>query len=166
MRTCKGVEQTVQEREGFFVDLYRAEYGSILAYARRRTDEATARDVAAETFLVAWRRLEEFQACGAPWLYRAAALVLKNAQRSDRRQGLTALRLAGGPAVVALDPADDHAFRAGHRYWCSAPTASVRLHRARRRLRDGLDAMAREQASPSPVRSRNRDTVPRDREAM
>ncbi|MGI8696818.1 MAG: RNA polymerase sigma factor, partial [Mycobacteriales bacterium] len=39
-----------------FTSLYERHYDDVLRYARRRVDEQTARDVAAETFLVAWRR--------------------------------------------------------------------------------------------------------------
>ena len=40
--------------EKWFVELYESAYGDVLRYARRRVGEDAARDVAAETFLVAW----------------------------------------------------------------------------------------------------------------
>jgi len=80
------------ERKGGSVDadqrfarLYRDHYAAVLRYARRRTDLDSARDVAAETFLVARRRLPDVPADPAqaqPWLYGVARRVLAN---SDRR---------------------------------------------------------------------------------
>jgi RNA polymerase sigma factor (sigma-70 family) len=99
-------------REPAFVALYELHYPSVLAYARRRADEAVARDVAAETFLVAWRRLDEAVERGLPWLYRTAALQLRNARRTQQRQDRTAGRLAGlaaGPPQA--DPATEYAER-------------------------------------------------------
>jgi RNA polymerase sigma factor (sigma-70 family) len=71
-----------------FDELYRAQYDSVLRYALRRTDPETARDAVAETFLVAWRRLDSVpadQAQATPWLYGVARNVLANADRSRRR---------------------------------------------------------------------------------
>lgn len=99
-------------REAAFVALYERHYPAVLAYARRRTDEAAARDVAAETFLAAWRRLDEATERGLPWLYRTASLALRNAVRSQQRQERTAgrlARLAAGPPPA--DPATEYAER-------------------------------------------------------
>jgi RNA polymerase sigma factor (sigma-70 family) len=77
-----------------FIALYQRQYDAVLRYALRRTDPETARDVAAETFLIAWRRLDivpadDTHAC--PWLYGVARRVLANAERSRRRaENLTA----------------------------------------------------------------------------
>jgi RNA polymerase sigma-70 factor (ECF subfamily) len=71
--------------------------GSVLAYARRRTDEASARDVAAETFTIMWRRWAELEQPDLPRLYRTAGLVLKNQERASRR------RLAAQPEQVTTD---------------------------------------------------------------
>ena len=150
----------------------------MLTYARRRSDEATARDVTAETFLVAWRRLEDLERHGLPELYRTAGFQPKNADRAARRQRRTAGRLAGEPADEVPDPAVEHADRAAVRQglrtlsdsdrellllvaWerldtpdvaavlgCSVATTAVRLHRARRRLRQALAAPVAEAAPP------------------
>jgi RNA polymerase sigma-70 factor, ECF subfamily len=79
-----------------FSELYRAHYGAILRYATRRTDPETARDVVAETFLVAWRRLDAVPADPGqvePWLYGVARLVLANAERSAHRVQRVAARI-------------------------------------------------------------------------
>lgn len=82
------------DAEDRFNALYRAHYGAILRYARRRTDQDTAHDVVAETFLIAWRRLAAVPADSGqvePWLYGVARRVLANADRSQRRtQRITA----------------------------------------------------------------------------
>jgi RNA polymerase sigma factor (sigma-70 family) len=93
-------------RQRRFVTLYERHYPDVLAYARRRGGEAAARDVAAEVFLVAWRRLNDAEARGLPWLYRTAALTLDNWRRAQRRQLRVADRVAGEPRRVVDDPAD------------------------------------------------------------
>jgi DNA-directed RNA polymerase specialized sigma24 family protein len=92
-----------------FTALYRAHYAAVLRYACRRADLEVARDVVAETFLVAWRRIAsvaEGAAQALPWLYGVARLVLANSDRSRRRGEHLALRLvhAGEPGA---DPAPD-----------------------------------------------------------
>jgi len=94
MRTRAEQRAAGPERaEARFERLY-AEHGrAVLAYAvRRASDAQDAADVVAETFLVAWRRLEEMPSAEAtrPWLYGVARHVLANQQRSERRR----LRLA------------------------------------------------------------------------
>jgi RNA polymerase sigma factor (sigma-70 family) len=81
-----------------FNELYRAQYEAVLRYALCRTDPEAARDVVAETFLVAWRRLGAVPADPAqarPWLFGVARLVLANADRSRRRLDRVAARLGG-----------------------------------------------------------------------
>lgn len=59
----------------------------VYAYCRRRTDAQTAADAAAETFLVAWRRLDDIPDGDAElgWLYGVARKVLANEYRRNRR---------------------------------------------------------------------------------
>jgi len=71
-----------------FESLYRRTYKKTLAYVIRRTAEpADAHDVVAETYLIAWRRLDEFSKARSPqaWLYRVARLTLANHRRSSKR---------------------------------------------------------------------------------
>lgn len=101
-----------------FTALYRAHYAAVLRYACRRADLEVARDIAAETFLVAWRRIASVPddpAQELPWLYGVARLVLANSDRSRRRCEHLALRLvhAGEPGTgQAPDLADAVAERA------------------------------------------------------
>jgi len=68
-------------------------------FALRRTDPETAKDVVADTLLVAWRRLDDIPpGVELPWCYAVARRCLANAERSARRQrGLVA-------RITRLDP--------------------------------------------------------------
>ncbi|MEV0403028.1 sigma-70 family RNA polymerase sigma factor [Actinoallomurus sp. NPDC050550] len=72
-----------------FAELWDAHYDDVLSYAARRVDHETARDVAAETFLIAWRRRNDIPADRTfPWLLNVARNVLANEARGHRRRGL------------------------------------------------------------------------------
>ena len=80
---------TEDERHRRFTELYDRYSGHILAYAARRTaGNADAADVLAETFLVAWRRLDDVPTDEAarPWLYGVARRVLANHHRGVTRR--------------------------------------------------------------------------------
>jgi RNA polymerase sigma-70 factor (ECF subfamily) len=80
-----------------FGQLYRDQGRAILAYALRRVeDPEDAADVVAETFLVAWRRLDEVprEARARLWLFGVARRVIANRHRSERRRTRLAERLA------------------------------------------------------------------------
>jgi RNA polymerase sigma-70 factor (ECF subfamily) len=59
----------------------------VYGYCRRRTDAEAAADCVAETFLVAWRRLDDVPAGDAAlgWLYGVARRTLANEYRRTRR---------------------------------------------------------------------------------
>jgi RNA polymerase sigma factor (sigma-70 family) len=81
--------------EAHFERLY-AEHGrAVLAYAVRRSQNAQdAADVVAETFLIAWRRLNEVPPAEAKlWLFGVARRVLANQLRSERRRAQLSDRL-------------------------------------------------------------------------
>jgi RNA polymerase sigma factor (sigma-70 family) len=91
----------------YFETLYRDHYGAVMRYAARRTDEQSARDVTAETFLVAWRRLDVIPRAGAlPWLYATARNVLRHEQRDHARRSGLHERLEAQPASADADFAD------------------------------------------------------------
>ncbi len=80
-----------------FGRLYRDQGRAILAYALRRVESPEdAADVVAETFLVAWRRLEEapVDARARLWLFGVARRVIANLHRSQRRRTRLGDRLA------------------------------------------------------------------------
>jgi RNA polymerase sigma-70 factor (ECF subfamily) len=58
----------------------------VLAYALRHTDPATAHDVVADVFLVAWRRIDDMPDEPLPWLLVVARNFLHNRRRSATRQ--------------------------------------------------------------------------------
>jgi RNA polymerase sigma factor (sigma-70 family) len=74
-------------RRNRFEALYEANYHRVLGYALRRVGQEDAADVVAETFLVAWRRLDEVPPGDSArlWLYGTARRVLANQRRSRRR---------------------------------------------------------------------------------
>jgi RNA polymerase sigma factor (sigma-70 family) len=80
-----------------FGRLYREMGRTILAYSLCRVDNPEdAPDVVAETFLVAWRRLDEVPVGTGEklWLYGVARRVIANLHRSERRRSRLAERLA------------------------------------------------------------------------
>jgi RNA polymerase sigma-70 factor (ECF subfamily) len=69
-----------------FTTLFRRHHRHVLAYVLRRTDEARAEDVVAETFTAAWRHIDRLPDDPLPWLYRTAHNCLGNDRRSMRRR--------------------------------------------------------------------------------
>ena len=84
------------ERQRRFEVVYAAHRGPILGYVLRRTGNPDdAADVIAETFLTAWRRLEDMPPGPQArlWLYGVARRVLANHHRGQRRAAALATRL-------------------------------------------------------------------------
>jgi RNA polymerase sigma factor (sigma-70 family) len=79
-----------------FGKLYREQARAIPAYALRRVDNPEdASDVVAETFLVAWRRLDEVPIGRERlWLYAVARRVTANVRRAKGRRTRLSERLA------------------------------------------------------------------------
>lgn len=154
-----------------FEAIYRQHFGSILAYARRRLP-ARAEDVVAETFLVAWRRLDDVPADALPWLYGVARRVIADSRRTSRRQEALTDRLAAVQEPSSTEPTetdpellaalarlstrerellllvhweDLEPRRAALALGCARATVATRLWRAHRRLRTELDRMRGEQ---------------------
>jgi len=76
----------VAHNEEQFRALYEDHYAQVLAFALRRISQPYAQDVVAETFVVAWRRIESIPAEPLPWLYALARNALANQHRTSRRQ--------------------------------------------------------------------------------
>jgi RNA polymerase sigma-70 factor (ECF subfamily) len=157
----------VESRRDRFEEVAPSLIEPVRRFLARRTDPTTAEDVLAETLLVCWRRVEDLPAEPLPWAYGVARHCLQNAERSARRQQRLAARIAtvDPPDEVApapADPDDDLAAALAAlrpddaellRLWAweqltpaeiatvldiTANAASIRLHRARQRLRDQL----------------------------
>jgi len=94
------------ERALRFEAVFAANADRIFAYARRRAARPEAEDVVAETFLVAWRRLEELPAEPLPWLIGVARKALANTRRGAGRRAALGDRLrllADEPVEPALE---------------------------------------------------------------
>jgi RNA polymerase sigma factor (sigma-70 family) len=70
-------------------DLFRTYEPAIVAYVRRRSTADSVDDLVAETFLVAWRRLDDVPEEPLAWLLAVARRVLSTHRRGrDRRRNL------------------------------------------------------------------------------
>lgn len=81
--------RTAEGEQAAFEALFDAHHRAVLAYAVRRTDDPhDAADVVADTFLVAWRRLDDVPSGEAarPWLYGVARRSLANQRRGANRR--------------------------------------------------------------------------------
>lgn len=75
--------------ESRFEELFRANYGDVFGYALRRCkSQQDAEDLTAETFAVAWRRIDDIPDGEGvrPWLFGAARRIRLNQERTHRRQ--------------------------------------------------------------------------------
>lgn len=147
-----------------FDALFRAHYGAVVRYAVRRVGQDASGEIVNETFLVAWRRLDEVPENALPWLYATARRLVANEVRRRDRQLRLGDRLARQPrpvvgdrvevlsetlrmraALDALRERDREVLRlaaweqlsvadASRVLGCSESAYKVRLHRARRRL--------------------------------
>lgn len=150
-------------------DLFQAHERRVLAFAlRRTTSPADAEDAAAETFTIAWRRIDQVPDDALPWLLAVARRVIANQRRGSQRRawlfqklGRQAARASvsiseddppDGPALAALArlrPDDRELLRLvaweeldqrgiAQVLGISANAVAIRLHRARRRFKDEL----------------------------
>ncbi|HXV59030.1 MAG TPA: sigma-70 family RNA polymerase sigma factor [Gaiellaceae bacterium] len=155
-------------REARFNRLYELHLEAVRAYAWRRVP-ALADEIAAETFLVAWRRLDDVPEDARPWLIGVARNVRANLQRGDRRREALVERLGSEPpddGDLALPLAERDALRTAlaavsetdreilllaawdgldrdeiaEALGCTRAGVAVRLFRARRRLESLLAA--------------------------
>jgi RNA polymerase sigma factor (sigma-70 family) len=87
--------------------------GRLYAYCLRRGDRADAEEIVAETFLVAWRRIDQVPAEPLPWLFRVAGNTIANRRRGDRRRAdfMNTMRAVEGSRSRLADPADEVATR-------------------------------------------------------
>jgi RNA polymerase sigma-70 factor (ECF subfamily) len=97
-----------------FEALYRQHFPAVLRYTLARVEPETAKDAAAETFLIAWRRLADVPDDPAAWLFAVARKVIAGQLRSrSRREALRArLEVTGAEQAGAGEVADNVAERA------------------------------------------------------
>jgi RNA polymerase sigma factor (sigma-70 family) len=90
-----------------FEQVFATHRDAVLGYLRRRTDSGhDAADLLADTFLVAWRRLDDvpLDPQTRPWLYGVARRVLANHRRGEgRRHALATKLLRSELSDAALD---------------------------------------------------------------
>ncbi|MEX2080552.1 MAG: sigma-70 family RNA polymerase sigma factor [Dehalococcoidia bacterium] len=160
------MDETREARVERFRVLFEANHGPVRAYAGRRCGRSEdAEDVVSETFAVAWRRLNDVPAeASLPWLYGVARKVLANQRRGQRRwlglverirqqpQDVSTPESDGPPVVDALRtlrPDDQEVLRLaaweglshseiGSALGISTNAATIRIHRARKRLGEAL----------------------------
>ena len=90
-----------------FEALHRNYYDEILCLVARRSDPQTARDVTADTFLAAWRRIDTLRSSKEQaWLYVTARKMLANENRSRGRRARLDQHLQSQPHIDADDPAE------------------------------------------------------------
>jgi RNA polymerase sigma-70 factor, ECF subfamily len=164
------------ERHERFRRLYEQHGEAVLRYARRRATPETAEDVLAETFIVAWRRLDRVPPEPRGWLLAVARRVLANQRRGDSRREALVAKLALAPVRDApVEPAGGSELAAAlatladrdHEilalvHWdgltpreaatvlgCTPLAARTRLHRARRRLASALEELEDDRREPA-----------------
>jgi RNA polymerase sigma-70 factor, ECF subfamily len=153
-----------------FRALYESNYAAILGYALRRAPRDEAADVVADVFLTAWRRLADVPRGDEArlWLYGTVRRVLANRTRSERRRSRLSARLLreglgarsleapqhSGAVAAAFErvrPEDRELLclvaweglapeEAARILGCSSNAVRIRLHRARRRFAEELEA--------------------------
>ena len=164
-----------------FEAIFTAHYAALMRYAIRRLGREAADEVVAETFLVAWRRLDQVPDNALPWLYATARKTIGNELRRQRRSRRLGDRVDAHPPPGPDDPADVVSERlqlraafgqlserdrevlrlaeweqlapadAARVLGCTTAAYTVRLHRARRRFGRALGDDA---ATPQPVITR------------
>lgn len=85
-----------------FVDLYERHQRFVASYCARRVSRDRVEDAVAETFMTAWRRLDDIPEGEAElrWLYGVAYKVVGKQWRTGSRSG----RLQGKLEAVGIDP--------------------------------------------------------------
>lgn len=70
-----------------FTSLFADHYVAVLRYAERRVDDQqVAEDIAADTFELAWVRLQEGREVDRPWLFLTAAFKLRDHYKRGTRR--------------------------------------------------------------------------------
>lgn len=97
MRAGTQPQAAMTDDEARFVDIYRQFGKPIQAYCARRTAGSEVADAVAETFLVAWRRIDQVPDGDAAlhWLYGVAYRVLSHQWRHKARSRRLVEKLRG-----------------------------------------------------------------------
>jgi RNA polymerase sigma-70 factor (ECF subfamily) len=97
-------------RAARFRALYTSAYSDVLRFAQRRAHPSHAEDVAADAFLVAWRRFDDAPVSAddvRAWLFGIARHCLLNTRRGQGRRDALAVRIADiSPSTGPADHLD------------------------------------------------------------
>ncbi|MGD2059665.1 MAG: sigma-70 family RNA polymerase sigma factor [Acidimicrobiia bacterium] len=98
----------VTSRDARFVDLYQEFCGRVDAYCRRRCSAERVDDAVAETFLTAWKKIDDVPMGEGtlPWLYGVARRVVAHQWRSSSRVDRLRTKLES-LGVATQAPPDD-----------------------------------------------------------
>lgn len=101
-----------------FGEIFERHHAAVYAYARRRLGRDEARDLAAETFVRAFRaraRYDMQRDDARPWLFGIATNLIRHHWRRERRRLRAYARTGKDPVLSETDEADDRvdAERAG-----------------------------------------------------
>jgi len=157
---------TLEQR---FRTVHATTYLDLVRFAERRVPRDDAEDVVSTTFMTAWRRVAEMPEDARPWLFGIARNLIRNTARGTARRRDLDVAVAGTSATSSSDPTvmvgnrldlvrawsrlsprdretlalvafdDLSAQQAAVVLGCGRSTFTMRLTRARRRLRDALD---------------------------
>ncbi|MEA2125040.1 MAG: hypothetical protein QOI80_1822 [Solirubrobacteraceae bacterium] len=86
--------------------MFRAHHGAVRNYVARRCWPDAVDDVVAETFLIAWRRLDNVPGDALPWLFTTARNCLANHRRGALRGDALIARLSVEPESPPADEFD------------------------------------------------------------
>jgi RNA polymerase sigma factor (sigma-70 family) len=151
-----------------FSAVYRECYPRVLAYAASHAGAQRAEDIASETFTIAWRKLDQMPSNALPWLLGIARNLVKAARRQKWHDEIDDVPVTDDfvrvveirAALASLSDGDQEvltlvawhglpAAEAAQVLGCTTATFLVRLHRARRRLRDALSTPNNDRARES-----------------
>ncbi|TMR90982.1 sigma-70 family RNA polymerase sigma factor [Nonomuraea basaltis] len=141
----------------------------VWAYAVSRAGRQVADEVVSETFAIAWRRLDDVPEPALPWLLGVARNILRDNVRAEARREALAAELRAWTegdvadqvtermgvlrALAALAEDDREILvlvawhglspkEAARVVGCSSAAFRVRLHRARKRLKQAIEGVA------------------------
>ncbi|WP_235030575.1 RNA polymerase sigma factor [Nonomuraea solani] len=154
-----------------FTSMYDECRQRVWAYVVSRAGRQVADEVVSETFAIAWRRLDDVPEPALPWLLGVARNVLRDNVRAEvRREAIRAElrawtegdvadlvteRMGVLRALASLEEDDREILilvawhglspkEAARVIGCSSAAYRVRLHRARKRLKQAMEATAME----------------------
>jgi RNA polymerase sigma-70 factor (ECF subfamily) len=175
MRTPSPPRAAIERR---FRDLHAETYADLVRFVERRSFGNDAEDVVSAVFMTAWRRIDNMPEDARPWLFGIARKQMQNAARGAARQRDLDVAIAAHADSTVADTAQASSaridfVRAWHRLeprdretlalvafdglnadqaatvlGCRRSTFTMRLTRARRRLRDALDETSDHGAVP------------------